>query len=176
MTKYPNNRKPSADGIASEFLSTSIESLISELYSDVDNTEAAHFDVIIVGSGYGGATAASELSKTVDAHGKRPSIAILERGSERLPGSFPEKMSDVPDDFRLYRYNQQDDDKNPVVQGQSTGLFDIRVGNGTSTLLANGLGGGSLINAGVLLKPAPAVFEDKAWPCLLYTSPSPRDS
>jgi choline dehydrogenase-like flavoprotein len=43
------------------------------------------------------------------------------------------------------------------------GLFDLRIGRHVSALLANGLGGGSLINAGVLVEPDADVFK-KNWP------------
>jgi len=157
VKKYPNNRIPTKDGISSEFLSTSLESLIH-------NNTPTPFDVIIVGSGYGGSTAAMELSKTVDASGDKLKIAVLERGTERLPGSFPEKLSDVPTEVRFYRNNHRDKENNYTFQGEGTGLFDIRIGKGTSTITANGLGGGSLINAGVLLKPKPSVFDQDQWP------------
>jgi cholesterol oxidase len=45
-----------------------------------------------------------------------------------------------------------------------TGLFDVRVGNDVSALLASGLGGGSLINAGVMLAPHASVFQESRWP------------
>lgn len=42
-------------------------------------------------------------------------------------------------------------------------LFDIRAGGDAGVVLANGLGGGSLINAGVMLQAPPEVF-DTRWP------------
>jgi cholesterol oxidase len=48
--------------------------------------------------------------------------------------------------------------------GSRTGLFDFRLGADIHVLVGCGLGGGSLINAGVALTPDPRVFADPAWP------------
>src|SRR6188508_2024683 len=48
--------------------------------------------------------------------------------------------------------------------GLRTGLFDFRLGADIHVLVGCGLGGGSLINAGVALKPDPRVFSDAVWP------------
>ena len=45
---------------------------------------AARYDAIVIGSGYGGAVAASRLSRM----GKK--VAVLERGEEIQPGEFPD--------------------------------------------------------------------------------------
>ena len=42
-----------------------------------------HYDVVVVGSGYGGGVAASRLARA----GKR--VAVLERGREFVTGEFP---------------------------------------------------------------------------------------
>ena len=47
----------------------------------------AHYDVIVVGSGYGAGVAASRLARC----GQK--VAVLERGREFLPGDFPEGMA-----------------------------------------------------------------------------------
>ena len=170
-TEYLNGRKPSANDRATEFLSRGFESLAHWLQQhDSDenriNDNDLHFDLVIVGSGYGGAIAALEFSKTViKKTGKKPRICILERGKERLPGSFPSSLAELPTEVRLYRHSQENNNSNqPTVLGTESGLFDIRVGDGCSTLLANGLGGGSLINAGVMLQPDASVFDSEKWP------------
>ncbi|MFT4101783.1 MAG: hypothetical protein QM674_12235 [Burkholderiaceae bacterium] len=117
----------------------------------------AKFGVLIVGSGYGGAVAASELA-AVAARGNR--IAVLERGLERLPGSFPSRFSDLPGEVRF----AGPDDKE--AHGRATGLFDVRLGPDLGVVVANGVGGGSLINAGVMEIPDRSVFEDHRWPDL----------
>src|SRR5262245_56389165 len=50
------------------------------------------FDVLIIGSGYGGAVCAARLA----AHRKRGvKIAVLERGREWVPGTFPSSLTNV---------------------------------------------------------------------------------
>ena len=101
------------------------------------------FDVIIVGSGYGAAIAAAELA------GSGLTVCVLERGREFLPGAFPSQLSELPTQVRGSFAGR--------TRG-GEGLFDLRVGGDVSVVLANGLGGGSLINAGVMEIPRDEVF------------------
>jgi len=48
--------------------------------------------------------------------------------------------------------------------GSSTGLYDVRFGEDMHVLIGCGLGGGSLINAGVALRPDERMFRDPVWP------------
>ena len=112
------------------------------------------FDVVIVGSGYGGSVAAQQLAgleitdELAGASQTRPiRVCVLERGSEYLPGMFPSSFGELPGHAR---YSTQGSGK---VTGNLEGLFDVRLGEDVSALVANGLGGGSLINAGVMLRP-----------------------
>ena len=116
-----------------------------------------HFDVTIVGSGYGGAMVLNELAGYSE-NGQPLRIAMLERGSEYLPGAFPSRMSDLAGHVRFNTYGQS------AVRGREAGLFDVRVGPDVGMLLASGLGGGSLINAGVMQAPLPSIFQDTRWP------------
>jgi choline dehydrogenase-like flavoprotein len=58
-------------------------------------------------------------------------------------------MADLPGHLRM---GQQ---ATGEAGGQAEGLFDLRVGEDVMALVANGVGGGSLINAGVMLEPDP---------------------
>ena len=116
-----------------------------------------HFDVTIVGSGYGGAMVLNELAGYSE-NGQPLRIAMLERGSEYLPGAFPSRMSYLAGHVRFNTYGQS------AVRGREAGLFDVRVGPDVGMLLASGLGGGSLINAGVMQAPLPSIFQDTRWP------------
>ena len=107
-----------------------------------------HFDVLIVGSGYGGSFAATTFSERQSA-GRPLRVAVLERGNEYLPGSFPTGLGELPGHVRL-DHNKE-------------GLFDVRLGGDVITVLANGVGGGSLINAGVMRAPVDKVFR-QGWP------------
>lgn len=110
-----------------------------------------HFDVIIIGSGYGGAIAAATFAGCRHG-GAAITVGVLERGKEYLPGSFPTGLGELPGHVR------QDHNKE--------GLFDIRLAAEVTTVIANGVGGGSLINAGVMEVPAPRVFTT-GWPSAL---------
>jgi cholesterol oxidase len=110
----------------------------------------SRYDVIIIGSGYGGGVAASHLARA----GK--SVAVLERGREVLTGNFPAKFPDLKNDFQVQGKN--------FKTGSDTALFDVRIGEDMHVLVGRGLGGGSLVNAGVTLRPDRRVFEDEVWP------------
>lgn len=116
------------------------------------------WDLVIVGSGYGGAIAAEAFSRRVGPDGRPLRIAVLERGDERLGGSFPTRFAELPGDLRFARAGGS------TVGGRVTGLFDLRIGPDVGVMVANGLGGGSLINAGVMEPPSDAVFERAEWP------------
>src|SRR4051794_38316715 len=44
------------------------------------------YDVVVIGSGYGGAVAASRMARG------RQSVCLLERGKEKWPGEYPNKL------------------------------------------------------------------------------------
>ena len=108
------------------------------------------YDVIVVGSGYGGGVTASRLSRA----GKR--VAVIERGREFLPGEFPSKFPELKNEMqaRGKKYGM----------GRASALYDVRLGDDMHVLVACGLGGGSLVNGGVALHPDNRVFADGVWP------------
>lgn len=96
------------------------------------------FDVVVVGSGFGGSVAACRLAEG------GLSVCLMERGRRYPPGSFPRSPADVRDNFwdpsdRLY------------------GMFDAWSFGDFEALVASGLGGGSLIYANVLIR------KDEKW-------------
>lgn len=109
-----------------------------------------HYDVIVVGSGYGGGVSASRLARA----GK--SVAVLERGREVVTGEFPSRFPDLKGEMQIRGRK--------MSSGPETALFDVRLGEDMHVLVGCGLGGGSLINAGVSLRPDPRVFADEVWP------------
>jgi cholesterol oxidase len=109
-----------------------------------------HYDAVVVGSGYGGGVAAARLARA----GK--SVAVLERGREVPTGEFPRRFPELREQLQVTGKR--------VRLGPPTGLYDVRLGEDMHVLVACGLGGGSLINAGVALRPDPRVFSDPVWP------------
>ncbi len=109
------------------------------------------YDVVVVGSGYGGGVAASRLARA----GKR--VAVLERGQEFAIGDFPDRMIEAQEHFQVSREGKR-------VSGPATGLYDLRLGKDIHVFVGCGLGGGSLVNANVSLPPDPRVWDDPVWP------------
>jgi len=108
------------------------------------------YDVVIVGSGYGGGVAASRLARA----GR--SVCLLERGREFTAGHFGNGLRHTFRELQLTGRR--------LRRGSPAGLLDLRIGDGMSVLAGSGLGGGSLINAAVALRAAPGVFERSEWP------------
>lgn len=108
------------------------------------------YDVIVVGSGYGGGVAASRLARA----GKR--VCLLERGKEWLAGDFPDKEAEVFSEIQI--------DLADKHIGSRTALFDVRGNDDINVVVGCGLGGTSLINANVSLRADPRVFNSNDWP------------
>jgi cholesterol oxidase len=109
------------------------------------------YDIVIIGSGYGGAITAARLA-SADLNPK-PSICVLERGKEWQPGEFPESPEGVLAATRS--------DFNPL------GLYELLNHPDISVIKGSGLGGTSLINANVAIVPDREVFEQFNWPASL---------
>ncbi|MCX6181861.1 MAG: alpha/beta fold hydrolase [Bacteroidetes bacterium] len=108
------------------------------------------YDVVVVGSGYGGSIAASRLARA----GQK--VCLLERGEEKLPGEYPDTLLKSQREFQI---------NTPARRiGPETGLFDMNVFDDIQVLVGCGLGGTSLINANVSIKPENRIFEDARWP------------
>ncbi len=140
----PNNNPSKA------WISQGLESLINR---GKDTTE----DFIIIGSGYGGAIAAEALAGATKKNGDPVSVYVLERGKEFTAGTFPSSLAETPTEIRFTTQNAK------RARGTLDGLYDVRLGNDLNVVLANGLGGGSLINAGVMERPSADVFSN-SWP------------
>jgi cholesterol oxidase len=108
------------------------------------------YDVIVVGSGYGGAIAASRMARA----GR--SVCLLERGREFQPGEFPDTEAEAAGQFQV--------DLPGEHIGSRTGLYDLRAHLGMNVFVGCGLGGTSLVNANVAVEADPRVFADPAWP------------
>ena len=91
-TQESNTRGP----IVREWLSQGLESLIYKNRKD----NRTSFDVVVVGSGYGGAVAAAGLAGLMR-NGRMLSLCVLERGKEFVPGAFPSSITEVPTETRF---------------------------------------------------------------------------
>ena len=160
MTKAP----PTDNGIDKQNNTTQrrtrlLSKGLVDLGVELTDTPNTVFDVVIVGSGYGGSVAAQQLAglqkRGKDGAASNISVCVLERGSEYLPGMFPSTFADLPGHVR---YGAQGTGQ---VTGMHEGLFDVRTGTDVQALVANGLGGGSLINAGVMAEPKFSEFESR---------------
>lgn len=113
----------------------------------------AHYSVVVVGSGYGGAISASRLARA----GQQ--VCVLERGRELLPGDYPRTETEFFKELQVHF-----DPESGLDVGNPTGLFEVHRGGDVSVVNGCGLGGTSLINASVALRPDPRVFLDARWP------------
>ncbi len=108
------------------------------------------YDVVVIGTGYGGSIAASRLARAGQ------NVCVLERGREFQPGEYPDTMLEATEQLQVHTAKAH--------RGSATGLFDFHVHEGISVLVGCGLGGTSLINANVAIKPEERVFDDPRWP------------
>jgi len=114
----------------------------------------SRYDVVVVGSGYGGAIAACRLAEA----GWR--VCVLERGREIRPGEYPDTAAKAAGEIQV--------DLPGRHYFSPTALFDFRLNREMNVLVGCGLGGTSLINANVALEPEKAVFEAKEWPAEIH--------
>ena len=122
---------------------------MNRLSTPVDRMQP-HYDVVVVGSGYGGGVTASRMARA----GR--SVCLLERGREIQPGEFPDTLDEAAHDIQVSLPGAH--------VGTRLGMFDFHVNPDMSALVGCGLGGTSLINANVSLHPDPRVFEEDCWP------------
>jgi len=108
------------------------------------------YDIVVVGSGYGGAVAACRLARA----GR--TVCVLERGREIRPGEYPNDTLSMAGEIQI--------DLSIKRFGSETALFDLRVYDDINVAIGCALGGTSLINAGIALRPDPRLLQDGRWP------------
>src|SRR5882724_637156 len=101
------------------------------------------FDVIVIGSGFGGAITGCRLAE------KGLRVLILERG-RRWDSNFPRAITDP------WRYDYDEPEEH-------NGWLDMRFLSDMVVAQGAGVGGGSLMYANVSVKPKRAIF-DQGWP------------
>ncbi|KAI1005810.1 hypothetical protein K3495_g2408 [Podosphaera aphanis] len=117
------------------------------------------YDCVVVGSGYGGAVAASRTARA----GQR--VCLLERGREKWPGEYPCDLNDVMKEFHVSGEFTPSMLKGTLVKGgDPTGLYHLICGKGQNTFVGNGLGGTSLLNANIFLEADDKTLSMNCWP------------
>lgn len=119
-----------------------------------------YYDVVIIGSGYGGSISASRFARA------GLSVCLFEKGKEFQPGDYPVTLAEAETEMQL--------NTNSLNSG-CNGLYDFHVGEGISVFKGCGLGGTSLVNAGVVIKPEERVFDDARWPFVIREDQSLSD-
>ena len=109
-----------------------------------------HYTVLVIGSGYGAGVAASRLARAGQ------DVAVLERGKERLPGEYPNKLADAQDAMQINAKGGR--------IGAPDALFEVHVNDDQYALVGCGLGGTSLINANVALELDKRLLDQAHWP------------
>lgn len=107
-----------------------------------------HFDVVVVGSGFGGSVTTQRLSQA------GMSVCLLERGKAWPPGSFPRSPWETGRNFW---------DPSEGLHG----LFNVWTFGGIGGIVASGLGGGSLVYSNVMIRKDRSTFVDdehESWP------------
>jgi len=102
------------------------------------------FDVIIIGSGFGGAVTACRLAE----NGMK--VLVLERGRRWTPETYPRKPEDP------WLWNQDEPE-------QQHGWLDLRTMDTMWVATGCGVGGGSLIYASIFVPANPSAFT-QGWP------------
>jgi len=105
------------------------------------------FDYLVIGSGFGGSVAALRLTE------KGYRVAVVERCKRWQPGDFPLTNYDV----RKFLW---------APRLRCFGIQAITVLRDVLILHGSGVGGGSLVYAGVLLVPPDDVFDSPPWSSL----------
>lgn len=122
----------------------------SILANSWDERRPNSYDVVVVGSGYGGAITAARLANAP--FNPRLSVCIVERGQEWPIGNFPDSLGDLV----ANSYHQE---LNPL------GLYEFDAFRDIAVIKGSGLGGTSLVNANVAIRPEPDMFV--TWPSAL---------
>ncbi|WP_420632148.1 GMC family oxidoreductase N-terminal domain-containing protein [Candidatus Leptofilum sp.] len=108
------------------------------------------YQIVVIGSGYGGSIAASRLARAGQ------EVCVLERGRELWPGEYPDN------ELALAKETQLNTPLGHV--GTKTALNEYHVNDEMTVLVGCGLGGTSLINGNVSLRTDPRIFEHPDWP------------
>lgn len=105
------------------------------------------FDVVVVGSGFGGSVVACRLARA----GR--SVCVLERGRRWLGHEFPRSVGEVANAF--------------WEQGRTHGFLEYLAFRRVDVIQGSGVGGGSLHYFNVNLPAPPEIFRPPVWPAAI---------
>ncbi|KAF5356668.1 hypothetical protein D9757_013201 [Collybiopsis confluens] len=159
----PASLKPGATTDLNE-LPTSSKSKFPRLARPVPMMRP-EYDVVVIGSGYGGGVAASRMARA----GK--SVAVLEIGKEKWPGEYPSSLKEALSELHVSGNSKNLDSSRwkDVAVGKPTGLYNLVLGEGQNAFVGKGLGGTSLLNANVFLEADKRTLALGSWPSELRT-------
>jgi cholesterol oxidase len=110
----------------------------------VPDPSETEFDIVVVGSGFGGSVTAMRLSQ------KGYRVAVVEAGKRLRAEDFPKSNWNVWKYFWAPRF-------------RCFGIQNITLLEGVMVLHGSGVGGGSLVYANTLMRPDDTVFLDPTW-------------
>ena len=118
------------------------------------------YDVVVIGSGYGGGVSASRSARA----GK--SVCVLELGRERWPGEYPVAGLEALKELHISgNRGKATEEVKDTDLGDPTAMYHLILGEGQNAFVANGLGGTSLLNANIFLEADKRTMAiDSAWP------------
>ncbi|KAM7512686.1 hypothetical protein LguiB_011561 [Lonicera macranthoides] len=110
------------------------------------------YDAVVVGSGYGGSVVACRLSMA------GVKVCLVEKGRRWEAKDFPTNSLEMMKAFRMENRDSR------INFGPNNALFQVYMQEDSLAAMACGLGGGSLVNAGVMLRTPVRAKRNPKWP------------
>ncbi|KAF6165869.1 hypothetical protein GIB67_012766 [Kingdonia uniflora] len=117
-----------------------------------DRGKIDSYDTVVVGSGYGGSVAACRLSMA------GIKVCLFEKGRKWEGPDFPTDSLKILSAARIESKNLG------VSFGLKDALFQVRIQDDSLAAMACGLGGGSLVNCGVMVSTPVRARRNSKWP------------
>ncbi|XP_023885974.2 uncharacterized protein LOC111998097 [Quercus suber] len=124
----------------------------AELEGRLVDGEEDGYDAVVVGSGYGGSVTACQMSIA------GIKVCLIEKGQRWEAQDFP------TDSFKIMSTLRMENRDLGIRFGPKDALFQVYEQNDSLAAVACGLGGGSLVNAGVMLPTPVCARRNPKWP------------